>query len=239
MRLQKYLAACGVASRRKCEVYITEGLVSVNGEVITTLGTTVEEGDKVRFNGELVSLEKNYVYYMLNKPTGCVTTVQDEQGRVTVLDIMEDVEERIFPVGRLDLNTSGLLILTNDGELTYGLTHPKHDVNKTYEAKVRGKVTEESVKRLESGVVIDSRKTYPAKIKILSQNEKTTRMTITIHEGRNRQVRKMCEAVGNQVISLNRRSIGDLNLGNLKLGEYRKLTSKEINYLKKIAGTNH
>ncbi|WP_306307349.1 pseudouridine synthase [Cellulosilyticum ruminicola] len=143
MRLQKYLAACGVASRRKCEVYITEGLVSVNGEVITTLGTTVEEGDKVRFNGELVSLEKNYVYYMLNKPTGCVTTVQDEQGRVTVLDIMEDVEERIFPVGRLDLNTSGLLILTNDGELTYGLTHPKHDVNKTYEAKVRGKVTEE------------------------------------------------------------------------------------------------
>ena len=155
MRLQKYLAACGVASRRKCEVYITEGLVSVNGEVVTTLGTTVEEGDKVRFNGELVSMEANYVYYMLNKPTGCVTTVQDEQGRATVLDIMEDVEERIFPVGRLDLNTSGLLILTNDGELTYGLTHPKHDVNKTYEVKVRGKVSDEGVRRLENGVVID------------------------------------------------------------------------------------
>nr|WP_302596239.1 pseudouridine synthase [uncultured Cellulosilyticum sp.] len=238
MRLQKYLATCGVASRRKCEAYILDGLVSVNGEIVTTLGTCVEEGDEVRFNGEVITLEKHYVYYMLNKPTGCVTTVQDEQGRMTVLDIMEDVEERIFPVGRLDLNTSGLLILTNDGELTYGLTHPKHDVNKTYEVKVRGKVSEESVKRLEVGVVIDGRRTYPAKVKIMAQTEKTTRLAITIHEGRNRQVRKMCEAIGHQVVSLNRRSVGDLNLGNLKLGEYRKLTAKEVNYLKKIAGAN-
>ena len=239
MRLQKYLATCGVASRRKCEAYILQGLVKVNGEVVTTLGTCVEEDDEVRFNDEVIRLEEKYVYYMLNKPIGYVTTVQDEQGRQTVLDIMDTVEERIFPVGRLDLNTSGLLILTNDGELTYGLTHPKHDVNKTYEVKVRGKVSELSIKRLETGVIIDGRKTYPAKVKILNQTDKTTKMTITIHEGRNRQIRKMCEAVGHQVITLKRRSIGDLNLGNLNLGEYRKLTTKEINYLKKIAETNH
>ena len=239
MRLQKYLATCGVASRRKCEAYILQGLIKVNGKVVTTLGTCVTPDDEVRFNNEVVTLDESHVYYMLNKPTGYVTTAQDERGRQTVLDIMEGVEARIFPVGRLDLNTSGLLLLTNDGELTYGLTHPKHDVNKTYEVKVRGKVSATSIKSLEQGVMIDGRQTYPAKVKILNQTDKNTKMTITIHEGRNRQIRKMCEAVGHQVISLNRRSIGDLNLGNLKIGEYRKLTTKEVNYLKRIAETNH
>lgn len=236
MRLQKYLASCGIASRRKCEIYILEGRVTVNGEVIETLGTTVSEEDEVYFDDQKVVQADQYVYYMLNKPTGYVTTVQDEQGRSTVLDIMNHVPERIYPVGRLDFNTSGLLLLTNDGGLTYGLTHPKHDVNKTYEVKVRGKVSEESVAKLEKGVFIDGRKTYPAQIKVLQANERTTWLSITIHEGRNRQVRKMCEAVGHQVVTLTRVSIGEIKLGKLKLGEYRQLTKAETDYLKKIAG---
>lgn len=235
MRLQKYLATCGVASRRKCETYILEGRITVNGEVITTLGTQVEEQDEVCFDGNKVELSSDYVYYMLNKPTGYVTTVSDEKGRQTVLELMNDIPERVFPVGRLDLNTSGLLIMTNDGELTYGLTHPKHDVNKTYEVKVRGRVSAASVTKLEQGVVIDGRKTYPAKVKILSSTDRMTWLSITIHEGRNRQVRKMCEAVGHSVAKLTRVSIGKIKVGNLPLGDYRQLTQDEVNYLKSIA----
>lgn len=236
MRLQKYLASCGLASRRKCEVYILEGKVTVNGEVIDTLGTQVEEGDEVCFEGKPVQMKEDYVYYILNKPVGYVTTVQDERGRETVLDIMKDVETRIFPVGRLDYNTSGLLILTNDGELTYGLTHPKHHVNKTYEVKVRGKISEKSVRQLQSGVIIDGRKTYPAEVEIIKQTDKNSWIRLTIHEGRNRQVRKMCEVVGHQVVSLCRTSIGDIQMKGLAIGSYRPLKSEEISYLRRIAG---
>lgn len=238
MRLQKYLASCGVASRRKCETYILEGKVSVNGTIVNTLGTSVEENDEVCFNGKKLKLTEDYVYYMLNKPIGYVTTVQDEKDRPTVLDIMKKVDTRIFPVGRLDYNTSGLLLLTNDGALTYGLTHPKHHVNKTYEVKVRGQLNKVAVERLQNGVVIDGRKTFPAKVKVLKTNDKTTRLTITIHEGRNRQIRKMCEAVGHQVLELTRISMGTIELGNLPVGAYRLLTPEEIVYLKQIAETD-
>lgn len=235
MRLQKYLASCGIASRRKCEQLILEGKVSVNGQVVDTLGTQVSEEDEVYYNHKRVCLEEDYVYYILNKPTGYVTTVQDEKQRATVLDLMKDVKVRIFPVGRLDYNTSGLLLLTNDGALTYGLTHPKHHVNKTYEVKVSGKVSERSLEMLRKGVMIDQRKTHPAEVEVIKENEKHTWIKITIHEGRNRQIRKMCEAVGYPVVQLKRISVGKIQLGTLKLGQYRKLTNEEVNYLKSIA----
>ena len=189
MRLQKYLAACGIASRRKCEAYILEGKVEVNGQVVQELGTKVEPGDKVTFGGKEVKLQEEYVYYMLNKPVGYVTTVQDEKQRQTVLDLVKDTKHRVYPVGRLDYNTSGLLLLTNDGELTYGLTHPKHHVNKCYEVKVQGVLSDEAKRALKEGVLIDGKMTYPAKVKVLRKGEKSTVFQLTIHEGRNRQVR--------------------------------------------------
>ncbi len=235
MRLQKYLASCGVASRRKCEQFILEGKISVNGQVVQTLGTQVNEDDEVFYNNKRVCLEEEYVYYMLNKPTGYVTTVKDEKQRETVLDLMQGVKTRIFPVGRLDYNTSGLLLLTNDGSLTYGLTHPKHHVGKTYEVKLSGKVSERSLEMLRKGVMIEHRKTHPAEVEVIKYNEKHTWIKITIHEGRNRQIRKMCEAVGYPVVQLKRVSVGKIQLGTLKLGEYRTLTKEEVDYLKSIA----
>lgn len=234
MRLQKYLASCGVASRRKCEAYILEGKVTVNGEVINTLGTQVEASDEVCFCGKKLTLKEEYVYYMLNKPVGYVTTVQDEKQRDTVLDLINDKTYRVYPVGRLDYNTSGLLILTNDGELTYELTHPKHHVNKCYEVKVRGKLTESAQYALRTGVMLEGKQTYPAELKIIKEGEKSTVFHLTIHEGRNRQVRRMCEAVGYPVLSLKRISVGKLVLGNLEIGAYRHLTEREVSYLKGI-----
>lgn len=235
MRLQKYLASCGIASRRKCETYILEGKVAVNGKVIDTLGTQVEVGDEVTFCGKPVKLQEEYVYYMLNKPVNYVTTVQDDQHRQTVLDLIQDDVHRVYPVGRLDYNTSGLLLLTNDGELTYGLTHPKHHVNKCYEVKVRGVLSEEAKRTLKMGVLLDGKMTYPAQLKVLRKGEKSTLFQLTIHEGRNRQVRRMCEAVGYPVLSLKRVSVGKLTLGDLEVGQYRTLTEKEVSYLKRMS----
>lgn len=232
MRLQKYLAAAGVASRRKAEEYILEGKVSVNGEVVTTLGTVVTDEDCVAYNGEIVKIQEEYVYYMLNKPVGYVTTVSDEKDRPTVIDLMKGIDARVFPVGRLDYNTSGLLIMTNDGDLTYTLTHPKHQVNKTYEAKVKGFVNSKSIQELKNGVIIDGRKTARAGVKILSKGNYATVLSITIHEGRNRQVRKMCHAVGHEVLKLQRVSVGKLTLKGLEEGAFRKLTPEEVAYLK-------
>lgn len=234
MRLQKYMASCGVASRRKCEELIREGKVTVNGEVVTELGTQVDNIDEVCYMGERLQLEDGKVYYMLNKPAGYVTTVQDEKNRPTVIELIQDERHRVFPVGRLDYNTSGLLILTNDGELAYELTHPKHHVNKCYEVKVKGPLSENAQKALRSGVVIEGRKTYPAEVRLIRKGQKTTLFHLTIHEGRNRQVRKMCEAVGYPVLSLQRIAIGKLKLGDLKLGKYRKLTKEEVGYLKNV-----
>ena len=231
VRLQKYLAECGIASRRKCEEFITEGLVKVNGH-IAELGTKVKPNvDKVEYDGRVIKLvEKDYTYILLNKPIGVVTTAEDQFQRETVLDLVK-VKQRVVPVGRLDMYTSGALILTDDGDFIYKVTHPKHEINKTYTVTLVGEVTDEEIEKLRAGVTIDEcYLTKPAKVKILKidSEKKISRIEITIHEGKNRQVRKMCEAVGRKVIALHRSKIGNLGVKDLKLGTWRYMTKKEV-----------
>ena len=235
MRLQKYLAECGVASRRKCEQYILDGKVKVNGNIVTELGTKVNKNDIVEFQKKKVKIQDEKIYILLNKPIGYVTTVKDQFKRDTVLDLLK-INKRIVPVGRLDMYTSGALILTNDGDFVNVLTHPKHEIKKTYNVTVAGKVIAEEVELLKKGVEIDNEYiTKPAKVKILKIDEEKniSRIQITIHEGKNRQVRKMCEAIGKKVIALHRSKIGNIDVKNLKLGTWRYLTQKEISDLKK------
>lgn len=233
IRLQKYLADAGVASRRKSEEIILQGRVRVNGSVVDSLGTKVDCNDVVCVDGVRVSINSDMIYIMLNKPLGCVSTANDQFNRKTVLDCV-DVKERIYPVGRLDYDTSGLILLTNDGELTNKLTHPKHNIDKNYIAVVKGVPSDNDLQRFRNGINIDGRMTAPAQIKIINTNGKTSTLDIKIHEGRNRQVRKMCEAINTPVIKLKRIAIGDIKLGELKIGEYRYLSDDEINYLKQI-----
>lgn len=229
-RLQKYLAQCGVASRRKCEELILQGRVQVNGVTVTELGTKINpEKDKIKFDGKDIKQSQKLVYILLNKPIGYVTTADDQFGRDTVLDLVK-VKERIVPVGRLDMYTSGALILTNDGDFVYQVTHPKHEIEKTYTVTIKGIVQNNEVEQLRSGVKIDDYITKPARVKILkTDNEKDiSRLEITIHEGKNRQVRKMCEAVGRKVLALHRSKIGNLGVKDLELGKWRYLDSKEV-----------
>lgn len=233
IRLQKYLAEAGIASRRKCEELILDGKIEVNGKVVTELGTKVTENDKVKYNGKLISPVEEKIYILLNKPIGYVTTVKDQFGRDTVLDLVK-VDKRIVPVGRLDMYTSGALILTNDGEFVNKLTHPKNEVNKTYNVTISGKMTQEDINKLQKGVKIDDNYiTKPAKVKILKIDEEKniSRIQITIHEGKNRQVRKMCNAIDKKVLALHRSKIGDIDVKDLKIGTWRYLTEKEINSL--------
>ncbi len=235
IRLQKFLAEAEVASRRKCEEIILSGRVAVNGVVVTELGTKVDdEKDIVTLDGKEVKKSNLFVYIMLNKPEGCVTTAKDQFNRPTVVDLLKDVKERVYPVGRLDYDTSGLLILTNDGDLTYRLTHPKHNIDKTYIAVVDTEPTEAEIKRFREGLVIEGRKTAKARLKVIKTTKDKAYLQITIHEGRNRQVRKMCDAIGHPVRKLKRVATGRLTLGNLKKGEYRMLTEEEILYLKSL-----
>lgn len=234
VRLQKYMAECGVASRRACEAIITEGRVTVNGKKVTELGTKIDSDyDEILVDGKKIKMPKKKYYIMLNKPTGFITSASDQFGRETVLDLVSDIKERLYPVGRLDYDTEGLLFLTNDGDFTQKLTHPSKQTEKTYQVIVEGFVTAEKSRLLSKGVVIDGKKTAPAKVKYEHKNDNTTRLTITIHEGRNRQVRKMCAAVGHEVISLKRVAVGDVILGNLPLGKWRHLNPVEINKLLK------
>lgn len=233
VRLQKYLADCGIASRRKCEELILQGKVEVNNKKVTELGTKINpQKDQVKYDGKIVEEENDKVYILLNKPIGYVTTVKDQFSRDTVLDLVK-VNKRIVPVGRLDMYTSGALILTNDGEFVNKLTHPKNEITKTYNVTVVGVVTKEEVKQLEEGVIIDDYKTKPAKVKILKIDEQKnlSRLQIVIHEGKNRQIRKMCEAIGKKVLALHRSKIGNIEVKNLKLGTWRYLTSKEVKML--------
>lgn len=232
IRLNKYLADCGVGSRRECDRLIADGVVKVNGKV-ASLGTTVAESDHVTVNDKRVGDKQKNYYIMLHKPKGCVTTVKDDLGRKTVMDLI-DIKARLYPVGRLDYDTEGLLILTNDGDLANRLTHPRNEVNKTYIARISGMLAEKERIQLEKGVLIDGVKTAPARVKILVQDQHHTRCEVTIHEGRNRQVKKMFEAVGKEVEFLKRVAVGDLRLGGLKRGEYRFLNDYEINYLKNV-----
>nr|WP_317368675.1 pseudouridine synthase [uncultured Tyzzerella sp.] len=234
MRLQKFLADSGICSRRKAEEHILAGDVLVNNKIVTELGLKVDEKrDKVYFKNKPVKIEQKKVYIMLNKPEGCVTTSKEQFDRKTVFDYI-NIKERVVPVGRLDYDTSGLLILTNDGDLTYKLTHPKHSIKKVYIAKVYGIPNKEKLERFKNGLIIDDYKTAPASIQILEKDNKYSTLRITITEGKNRQVRKMCDAIGHKVISLKRIEIDKISIGNLKIGEYRYLTNEEISYLKKI-----
>lgn len=238
VRLQKFLADCGVCSRRKAEEYILSGKVKVNNNIVTELGTKVDEiKDKVYFNNKLVNIENSKVYIMLNKPEGCVTTAKEQFNRKTVFDYI-NIKERVVPVGRLDYDTSGLLLLTNDGDLTYKLTHPKHSIKKVYIAKVYGVPNKKKLDTFKKGIIIDGYKTLPSNIEIIEKDNKYSVLKIIITEGRNRQVRKMCEAIGHRVASLKRIAIEDLSIGDLKVGEYRYLTKKEVKYLKKICEKN-
>ncbi len=235
VRLQKYLAGCGVASRRKSEDIIRSGRVSVNGEIVREMGVQIdEENDVITLDGSVVKPEKKMVYVMLNKPAGFVTTASDEKGRQTVMDLVADIPVRIYPVGRLDYDTEGLLLMTNDGDLTYKITHPKNNVEKTYVAEVAGNMNMGTITSLRNGVYIDGVRTSPAKVEVLGATQLGTKMEITIHEGRNRQVRRMFEAVGCKVKRLKRTKEAGLNLGHVPLGRWRKLTESEVNMLKKI-----
>lgn len=232
MRINKYIAQAGVASRRKADELIENGNVKVNGAVLREPGYDVQEGDRVAVNGREISGAQKMEYVLINKPLGMVTTVEDDKDRLTVMDVVKDIDARLFPVGRLDYNTSGALIMTNDGELAYRLTHPKHEVYKTYRALVSGVLSNERAARLRRGVDIGGFVTSPAKVKIIRGTQHSTLVEIAIHEGKNRQVRKMFAAVGNPVQELERVAIGDIRLGRLKPGHYRKLTREEIEYLK-------
>lgn len=234
VRLQKYLADCGIASRRKCEEYIQQGKVQVNGKVVTELGTKINpKRDKIKFENKEIVEKRKLVYILLNKPIGYVTTVDDQFNRDTVLDLVK-VKERIVPVGRLDMYTSGALILTNDGDFVYKVTHPKHEINKTYTVTIKGIIQNSEVDQLQKGVKIDDYITKPAKVKILkTDSEKDiSRLEITIHEGKNRQVRKMCEAIGKKVLALHRSKIGNIGVKDLKLGQWRYLSQKEVESIK-------
>ena len=232
MRINKYIAQAGICSRRKADELIVNGNVKVNGAVMKEPGYDVQEGDKVSVNGTMIEDSEKLVYYLLNKPVGFITTVKDEQDRATVMDLVGDIPERVFPVGRLDGNTSGALIMTNDGKVAYRIAHPKGQVMKTYHALVSGVVSKEKLWKLRNGIDIGGYVTKPARVTVIGENKNSTILEISISEGKNRQVRKMCKAVGNHVQELQRVSIGEVRTGRLKEGTFRKLTQAEIEYLK-------
>lgn len=230
VRLQKFLANQGVCSRRKAEEHILNGDVKVNGKVVTELGTKIDPAkDKVYFKNEPVGKAEKKVYILLNKPIGYVTTTKDQFGRETVLDLI-DIPEKVLPVGRLDMYTSGALILTNDGEFIYKVTHPKYEIEKTYNVTLKGIVTNEELERLRSGVEIEDYVSGKAKVRLLKldREKNISRVEITIHEGKNREVRKMCAAIGRKVLALHRSKIESIDVKDLKLGEWRYLSSKEV-----------
>lgn len=235
-RLNKYLASAGAASRRGADKLIAEGKVKVNGKVVTELGTVInEKNDTVSVNDVIVKAENKLSYVMFYKPKGCITTVSDDKGRKTIYDYLEDLNvPHLIPVGRLDYDTEGLLIMTNDGDLAYRLTHPSYEVPKTYLVKVKGEMPEHKLAQLRKGVEVDGEKTKRARVKLLEYKDDVSKLQITITEGKNRQIRKMLEAVEREVIFLKRIAIGDLRLGGLARGGYRFLNDFEVEYLKRL-----
>lgn len=233
MRINKFLASAGIASRRKVEEYIASGRIKVNGKVILELATDIKPSDNVLFDDKIVETGENFEYYMLNKPKGYISTASDDRGRKTVVSLIK-TNSRIYPVGRLDYDSEGLLLLTNDGELTNKITHPKNNISKTYIVKINSKLNDDEKQKLENGVVIDGYKLHPCKIKVLKQDIEFCELEIVIYEGRNREIRKMFQSIGKKVIFLKRTKIENLSLGNLKRGEYRLLTKSEVEYLKNL-----
>jgi len=234
MRINKFLAQAGLGSRRKVEELITSGKIKVNGKVCTLLFTDVKETDIVSCDNRPIKVNQNYVYYKLHKPKGYVTTAADDKNRKTVMDLMRAVHTRVYPVGRLDYDTEGLLLLTNDGELANILTKPSSNVEKTYIANVEGVIGKAEIKQLSTGVEIDGYTTKPCSVQLLEANENACKVQLTITEGKNRQIRKMIEAVGCSVKFLKRVAIGEIRLGGLSRGEYKELTAKEIKFLNRL-----
>ncbi len=237
IRLQKYLSECGLLSRRAAEEAILKGAVIVNGEC-AQIGMKVRPGkDEVRYKGKKIILRTGrHIYIMLNKPIGYVTTLADEKDRPCVTDLLKGVERRVYPIGRLDMASEGLLLLTDDGDLTYKLTHPSHEIPKIYNVKVKGEITEEQYRILTSPLNIDGYTIKPVYTEVLSRKDGRTLLQMTLYEGRNRQIRKMCEQAGLEVRYLKRIAIGELALGHLKSGEWRYLTQEQVAYLKGATG---
>lgn len=228
-RLQKFLAECGIASRRKAEEMIAAGRVRVDGEVVKAMGHKIDpDRQQVHCDDKIVSRTEKHLYILLNKPRGYVTTLADPQGRPIVTALLKGVTTRVFPVGRLDIDTEGALLMTNDGDLTQKVLHPSHQTTKTYEVQVRGLLSQARIDELERGILLEGRRTWPARITQLTTQNKTSKLHITIHEGRKRQVRKMFQAVGHPVTGLKRIAYGKLRLGSLKSGSYRFLTQNEL-----------
>lgn len=237
VRLQKLLSAAGVASRRTAETLIVQGRVTVNGKTVTELGTRADPAnDEIRVDGRRVRIAERRRYLLLNKPRGYVTTRSDPQGRPTIVDLIKRVREYVYPVGRLDYDSEGLLLLTNDGELAARLMHPRYGIDREYETRVRGIPDERAIERLARGVIIEGRRTAPARVKVLSRRSgEEAILSITLHEGRQRQVRKMCDAIGHPVVRLRRVRIGPITDDQLRPGEYRELTRSEVEQLTKVA----
>lgn len=233
-RLQKYMAECGIASRRKSEELISEGKVKVNGVIITEIGSKIDPStDNVEFENRKIIPPQRRTYIILNKPTGYVSTCKDEKGRKTVIDLI-DVNERIFSIGRLDYDTSGLLLFTDDGEIYNKVIHPRQSVDKEYIAEIYGIPSSEDIKKFCSGIDIGGYITAPAEFKIIKSDENISKALIKIHEGKNRQIRRMCKAIDHPVIKLKRIAVGNIMLGNLKEGKWRYLSEEEVNYLKNL-----
>ena len=231
LRLNKFLSGSGAASRRKCDEIIASGKVTVNGKVVTEIGSQInEKKDKVMVEGKAVCLPSSFVYIKLNKPKGYACTASDEKGRKTIYDLV-DCEERLFSIGRLDYNTEGLIILTNDGDFANKVSHPRYDVEKEYRVTIEGKIKESELAVLRKGVVVDGQKMPPAKVKLLSQDENVSKISVVINEGQNRQVRRMFEAIGREIKLLKRVRIGSVRLGGLSRGQWRDLTEDELNLL--------
>jgi 23S rRNA pseudouridine2605 synthase len=231
MRLNKAIAHAGIASRRAADELIVRGKVSVNGRTMRVLGTEVSEGDFIEVDGKPLPRSGKKLYYAINKPEGFITTVSDEKGRPTVMDLAADIDGRVYPVGRLDAATTGLLFLTNDGDFTYALTHPGNGKKKTYKVRALGHMSDEKLRKLRKGVEIDGRMTAPADAVLKRQTKDASTVELVIGEGRNRQIRKMFAAIDMKVIELERTAIGGIKLGALKPGHYRKLRREEIDSL--------
>ncbi len=236
VRLQKFLSECGVASRRKSEELIEQGAVRVNGQVASIGDKINPKSDTVTVKGKKIIKQKSHTYIMLHKPRGFITTMSDERDRKCVAELIKDVPGRVYPVGRLDKDSEGMLLCTNDGEFANAMTHPRKHVPKTYRVTVRPGITQEQITELTTGIVIDDRMTAPAEIRVVTREEGRVVLEIILYEGRNRQIRKMCEAVGLEVARLKRTAVGSVNLGMLKQGDWRDLTEDEVRKLMLAAG---
>jgi 23S rRNA pseudouridine2605 synthase len=236
MRLQRYLAHAGVASRRQSELYIVAGRVTVNGKVVRELGTVVDDDAVITVDGRPVKIQSEWTYLVANKPFGMMTTLHDPEGRRTVASLIPS-GKRLYPVGRLDYDTAGLLLLTDDGPMTQLLTHPSHGVEKTYRATVRGRLDPDSVEKMRKGLMLDDGRTQPAQVRVVATNREVTVLDLTIHEGKNRQVRRMLEELDRPVVTLTRLRFGPLALGDLPVGATRTLSKRELHALKRMLAT--